>query len=160
MDGLIELDERNGGNTIKKYQLGGKSDCVISIGEFKMGIPLREFLDLIGGSNLTPEVSIDRDIHGFTVINSVKAIMSLSSMDYLKIYGWSSERALIFTDVKFGRSPMIAIRAHPLKPALVVYHQPENVDKLAMKLAMLEGTPLVRTEMDLEELVGTLENLD
>jgi len=160
VDGLINLDERNGGTVLKRYQLGGKSDCIISIGEFKMGMPLREFLNVIGGSNLTTDVSLDRDIHGFTVINSVKAITSLSSMDYLKIYGWSSERALIFTDVKFGRSPMIAIRAHPLKPALVVYHQPENVDKLAIRLAMLEGIPLVRTEMGLEELVEILEHLD
>ena len=69
----------------------------------------------------------------------------MSSMDYLKIYGWSSERALIFTGVKFGRSPMIAIRAHPLKPALVVYQRPEHVDDLAIRLATLENLPLVKT---------------
>jgi len=77
----------------------------------------------------------------------------LNSSDYLKIYGWSTERALIFTDVFFGRSPMVAIRAHPLTPAMVVYLRPGNVDPLAVKLAKLEGIPLVSTDMELNELI-------
>jgi putative transcriptional regulator len=90
----------------------------------------------------------------------MKAIMALGSMDYLKIYGWSSERALIFTGVKFGRSPMIAIRAHPLKPALVVYQRPEHVDELAIRLATLENLPLVRTNLQVPTLVERLERLE
>jgi putative transcriptional regulator len=75
----------------------------------------------------------------------------------MKIYGWSTERALIFTDVTFGRSPMIAIRAHPLSPALVVYQRPGSVDDLAIKLARLESIPLVTTELDVEDIVKKLE---
>jgi putative transcriptional regulator len=103
---------------------------------------------------------LDRDVHGYTIIDSMKAITSLSSTDYLKIYGWSSERALVFTGVKFGRSPMIAIRAHPLKPAMVVYHKPEHVDDLALRLATLEGIPLVRTDLSLPALVERLERVE
>jgi putative transcriptional regulator len=47
---------------------------------------------------------------------------------------------------------MIAIRIHPVKPSLVVYHQPGGVDQLAVQLAERENIPLVITEIPLEEL--------
>ncbi len=59
----------------------------------------------------------------------------------------------------YGRSPMVAIRAHPLTPAMVVYHSPENTDLLAIKLAKLEKIPLVVTELSVEELVKRLNKL-
>ena len=157
---MIALDEDHGSPTLKKYNLGETSDCIISIKEFKTSISAGELLRLVSGENLTHTVSLNLDIHGFTVIDSMKAITSLSSLDYLKIYGWSSERALIFTGVKFGRSPMIAIRAHPLKPALVAYHKPEHVDDLAIRLATLEGIPLIRTDLPVRTLVEKLEGID
>jgi len=54
---------------------------------------------------------------------------------------------------------MIAIRAHPLKPAMVVYEKPEQVDELAIRLAELEGIPLIRTQMAVGELVEKLQSL-
>ena len=92
-------------------------------------------------------------------MDSLKAILSLSSQDYLKIYGWSTERALIFTDVHYGRSPMVAIRAHPLTPAMVVYQKPDQTDQLAIKLAEREGIPLVVTDLSVEKLVDKLSAL-
>ncbi len=160
VDGLIEIDEERGGKVLKKYDLGEKIDCILSIREFKSSMNAQDLIKVIEGEPLTKGISLDRDIHGFTVIDSMKAIMALGSMDYLKIYGWSSERALIFTGVKFGRSPMIAIRAHPLKPALVVYQRPEHVDELAIRLATLENLPLVRTNLQVPTLVERLEKLE
>lgn len=158
--GFLNLDEENGSKILKKYDLGQKSDCIISIREFRSSMPAEEFLRIIEGDVLNKGISLDRDIHGYTVIDSLKAITALGSMDYLKIYGWSSERALIFTGVKFGRSPMIAIRAHPMKPALVVYQRPEHVDELAVRLATLENIPLLRTNINVPQLVDRLERLD
>jgi putative transcriptional regulator len=160
VDGLIDLDEANGAQVMRRYDLGEKSDSIISIKEFKHSVPALEFLEIIAGTNLTKQLPLQRDIHGFTIIDSMKAITSLSSTDYLKIYGWSSERALIFTGVKFGRSPMIAIRAHPLKPAMVCYHRPEHVDDLAIRLATLESIPLVKTDLSLPVLVERLELIE
>ncbi|MDH7507870.1 MAG: helix-turn-helix domain-containing protein [Methanomassiliicoccales archaeon] len=159
VDGLIELDEKTGGKTIKKYTFGEKTDCIISMKEFETSMPVENFIKVIDGENLTKGLPLVRDIHGYTVIDSMKAIISLSSFDYLKIYGWSSERALIFTGVKYGRSPMIAVRAHPLKPAMVCYHKPEHVDELAIRLAALEGIPLIRTDLPMQVLVERLERL-
>ena len=94
-----------------------------------------------------------------SIVDSLKAILSLGSDDYLKIYGWNTERALIFTNVHYGRSPMVAVRAHPLTPGMVVYVQPEKTDPLAVKLARLEGIPLVTTDLDVEGVVARMQTL-
>jgi putative transcriptional regulator len=159
VDAFLDIDERTGGAILKQYSLAAKTDSIISIKEFAVEVLAANLVDKIEGENLTPAISLDRHIHGYTVIDSVRAITSLSSFDYLKIYGWSSQRALIFTGVRFGRSPMIAIRAHPLKPALVVYQKPEQVDELAIRLAELEGIPLVKSQLAIGDLVDRLQVL-
>jgi putative transcriptional regulator len=156
-DSLMEIDRGRGYPTASKFK-AVNDDCIIAMAEFEHGIQSDRFVKMISGTILNPDTS-GRTIYGYTIVNSVKAIMSLSSADYLKIYGWSTERALIFTDVFFGRSPMVAIRAHPLTPAMVVYLRPENVDPLAVKLAKLEGMPLVSTDMELNELITRLREL-
>ena len=159
VDAFLEIDEKTGAKVLKQYSLAGKTDSIISIKEFSAEILAPELIQSIKGDNLTPAIPLDKHIHGYTVIDSVRAITTLSSFDYLKIYGWSSQRALIFTGVRFGRSPMIAIRAHPLKPALVVYQKPEHVDELAIRLAELEGIPLIRTSLAIGDLVDKLQTL-
>ena len=59
---------------------------------------------------------MDQTIYGYTVINSLNAILQLSSSEFNRIYGWSTERALFFTDVSTGKSPMVSIRVTPFKP--------------------------------------------
>lgn len=159
VDAFLEIDEKTGGSILKQYSLAVKTDSIISIKEFAVEVLASDLVKKIEGENLTPAMPLDKHIHGYTVIDSVRAITSLSSFDYLKIYGWSSQRALIFTGVRFGRSPMIAIRAHPLKPALVVYQKPEQVDELAIRLAELEGIPLIRTQLAVGDLVDELQSL-
>jgi putative transcriptional regulator len=159
VDAFLDIDEKTGGQVLKQYSLAAKTDSIISIKEFAKEVLATELVDKIDGDNLTPAIALDKHIHGYTVIDSIRAITSLSSFDYLKIYGWSSQRALVFTGVKFGRSPMIAIRAHPLKPAMVVYQKPEQVDELAIRLAELEGIPLIRTELPVSDLIEGLQSL-
>jgi len=159
VDAFLEIDEKTGGAVLKQYSLAAKTDSIISIKEFAVEILASDLVDKIKGENLTPAMQLEKHIHGYTVIDSVRAITSLSSFDYLKIYGWSSQRALIFTGVRFGRSPMIAIRAHPLKPAMVVYQKPDQVDELAIRLAELEGIPLIRTNLAIGDLVDKLNSL-
>ena len=158
VDSLLEIDGKRGHPVASKFKAVKRDECIIAMEEFGSGIPSKDFIEAISGKPLNPDTE-GRKIYGYTVVNSVKAIMSLSSSDYLKIYGWSTERALIFTDVFYGRSPMVAIRAHPLTPAMVVYIRPENVDQLAIKLAKLEGIPLVSTGLELKEVIVKLEQL-
>jgi putative transcriptional regulator len=136
-----------------------KLECIIAMDEFSGGIDEQTFIEAIGGKNLNTEKMPAKRIYGYTVVDSLKTILSLGSEDYLKIYGWSIERALVFTNVHFGRSPMVAIRAHPLTPAMVVYQQPEKTDPLAIKLAKLEGIPLVVTKLSVEDLLKQMNLL-
>lgn len=159
VDAFIELDIQNGSSVISRYNPNYKLDCIISMEEFPGGIPMDRFIESFGGRNLNPDRVLTKSVFGYTIVDSIKAILSLGSEDYLKIYGSNTERALIFTNVHFGRSPMIAVRAHPLTPAMVVYVQPEKTDPLAVKLARLEGIPLVTTDLPVEEIVKRMEAL-
>ena len=159
VDAFIELDIQNGSPVISRYNPNYKLDCIISMEEFPGGIPMDRFIESFGGRNLNPDRVLTKSVFGYTIVDSIKAILSLGSEDYLKIYGSNTERALIFTNVHFGRSPMIAVRAHPLTPAMVVYVQPEKTDPLAVKLARLEGIPLVTTDLPVEEIGKSVEAL-
>ena len=151
VDAFIELDIQNGSPVIL--------DCIIAMDEFPGGVDVEAFISAISGRNLNPDRAVSKSIFGYTIVDSVKAILSLGSEDYLKIYGWNTERALIFTNVHYGRSPMVAVRAHPLTPGMVVYVRPEKTDPLAVKLARLEGIPLVTTDLDVEGVKARMDTL-
>ncbi len=157
VDAILEIDAKTGRRIAKRYE--EFSDVIPSMREFPVGMRAADFLRRIEGRPLTRAIPLRRTINGYTVIDSLKAITTLDASDYLRIYGSSSERALLFTGVKFGRSPMIAIKAHPLKPAMVVYVQPENIDELAVKLAELENIILARTELPPPALIERLEKM-
>jgi Predicted transcriptional regulator len=159
VDAFIKLDAANGSPVSSRYLPNAKVECIIAMDEFTEGIDRQKFIETIGGKNLNTDRIPTKRIYGYTVVDSVKAILSLGSEDYLKIYGWGIERALIFTNVHYGRSPMVAIRAHPLTPAMVVYQQPDQIDPLAIKLAKLEGIPLVTTGLEVETLIKKMEKL-
>ncbi len=54
---------------------------------------------------------------------------------------------------------MIAVRAHPVKPRMVVYIKPKAVDQLAPKLADMERVVLVKTELDEKTIIEKLRYL-
>jgi len=164
INGLIDLDEKRGAPTIKKYSMDLQDEAIIDMADFTVGINPSSFIEVIDGSlqsdsDLNGEDYIHRPIMGYSIVDSILAILRFSSLDYMRIYGRSTERTLFFTKVAYGRSPMIAVRAHPIKPAMVVYIQPEKVDPLAIKLARLERIPLVSTELDPDELSKRLRKL-
>jgi len=159
VEAFIAIDKRKGSNFIRQFTMMDSSDAIYSIREFPIGIRPQEFVDQIKGEVLAGTEGMNKDIFGYTVIDSIKAITTFGAQDYLKIYGWSSQRALIFLGVKYGRSPMIAVRAHPMKPAMVVYLRPQRVDELALVLANIEKIPLIATHIPLDDLIRALQNL-
>jgi len=159
VESFIELDEARGSPVVSKYIPEHKLDCILASDEFPIGVDMDMFIEAIGGKNVNPDQVPSKIVYGYTIVDSVKAILSLGSEDYMKMYGWNIERALIFTNVHYGRSPMIAIRAHPLTPALVVYQKPDAVDPLAIKLARLERIPLVITDAEVPNIVERLSQL-
>lgn len=159
VEAMIAIDDANGSPVQAQYMPSRRVDCIIAMDEFAHGVDEDDFIRTIIGENVNTGQYARKRIYGYTIVDSPKAILSLSSQDYLKIYGWSIERAIIFTQVHYGRSPMVAIRAHPLTPAMVVYQKPDNIDPLAVMLAEREGIPLVSTNLEVEELIKRLTAL-
>ncbi|HKZ88630.1 MAG TPA: helix-turn-helix domain-containing protein [Thermoplasmata archaeon] len=157
VNSLLDIDLRSGGRLSKRFE--DYREVIPSLRDWAVGIRAADFLRRIEGKLLTQKLSTRRMLNGYTVIDSIKAITTLDANDYLRIYGSTSERALLFTGVKYGRSPMIAIKAHPLKPAMVVYVQPENVDELAVQLADLENILLARTDLSPSAVIERLERI-
>jgi len=155
VNSLIKIDEDRGGNIIDRFTRPGQ-EGILSKNEFPEPISLEELVQYIEGEMV---LGVDRkkDIYGYTVIDSLKAILSMKSFDYLSIYGWSTERILFFEGVEHGRSPLVAIRSTPLSPAAVCYINPEKIDDLSRKLAEVEGIPLIRTDLDTDELIRKMK---
>jgi len=151
---FIEIDEKHGGKILHKYDsMVETQEGILEIKEYPFIIPAEKFIKEIEGNVLTTnELGLKKNVKGFTLVDSLRTIETINSGDYNRLYGWSTERAIIFTGIRYGRSPMIAIRVHPVKPTVVVYHRPGSVDSLAIKLADRENIPLVITVLPLEEL--------
>lgn len=158
VNALVELDLKRGGQVLRRYNSGMPSDAVIDISDYNHDISLERVIRMISGTNYS-SVGLNRYIRGYTIVDGIKAILSFSYSEYSKLYGWSSQRIIFFTEVKLGRSPMIAIRVHPLKPAAVVYIKPDRIDELAIKLADVENIPLIVTELEVSELSKIMSSL-
>lgn len=160
VDALLDIDEAAGGTVLRRYSsMLDTPDAILDIRELYEPVAAEVLVKALDGEVLAGKDALSRELKGYTVVDSLKAITQLSSFDYLKMYGWSSERALIFTGIQYGRSPMVAVRVHPMKPAMVIYHQPKSVDDLAIKLARMEGIPLVKTTTPLDRLIETLREI-
>jgi len=156
---FIELDASRGGEILNRYTSAEKNDAIYAMEELMAPVKADKFVKAIDGKVVGYREGLDRDIYGYTVMDSIKAITSFGALDYLRIFGWSNQRALVFCGVKFGRSPMIAVRAQPIKPAMVIFHQPDRVDELAIKLAEVEKIPLVTTDLTLRRMLDALSTL-
>ncbi len=151
---LIEIDIERGGKILHQYDsMIETQEGILEIMEYPMSVNVEKFIKKIDGNILTKsKIGLKKNVKGFTLVDSVKTIETINSGDYSQLYGWSTERAIIFTGIRYGRSPMIAIRVHPVKPTLVVYHRPGSVDSLAIKLADRENIPLVTCNLSFDEI--------
>jgi len=158
IEGLINIDKIRGSPIIKKYSIPD-IEAILDIQEFYEGKTILNFSKIIDGERISQSNLDSKMIYGYTIIDSLKAILTFSAEDYLRVFGLNSDRALIFTGVKLGRSPMIAVRTHSLKPAVIVYHQPERIDPLAIKLAELENIAFLTTHLPLKQLILKLKEI-
>jgi len=160
IEAMIEIDKERGYKTISKYRelIGFNLDVIIDMREFDRPINVRSFAEIIEGEMLT---NFERYINGYTIVDSIKAILTLNAYDFYKLYGFTTERALIFTKVSTGRSPMVAVRVANLKPSVVVLHGIEGrrVDEIAIKLAEIERIPLIATQMPLDDMIKVLRRV-
>jgi len=163
VDSLLDIDESRGGHYIRQLSriTLDPSDVFSDIREFMAPVSIQEIIEAVDGVLFAGEEQLDQDVFGYTVVDSVKAIMMLSGLDFYRIFGTTSERALIFTGVSRGRSPMIAVKISPFKPRVIILHGlVDEVDPLAVQLAQHESIPLVVSKMDNEaNLIDSLKDL-
>ena len=160
---LLDLDVVRGGHYIRQLSriTLDPSDVFSDIREFMAPISIQEVVEAVDGEIYTGHDQMGQDVFGYTVVDSVKAIMMLSGLDFYRIFGTTSERALVFTGVSRGRSPMIAVKISPFKPRVIILHGlVDDIDPLAVQLAQHEGIPLAVSNIPTEdELVAQLIDL-
>ena len=161
VEALLEIDAERGWPVTRKLarHLTVEERGIIELRDFEEGIRFDELLAAVDGVLLTSHTA--ERIYGYTILDSLEAIEVFEGNEFIYIMGMTSERALIFTRVGTGRSPMIAVRVAPIKPAVVVIHGPrENVDPLAIRLAEAERLPLILSTLrSVNELVERLAKL-
>jgi putative transcriptional regulator len=133
------------------------SDAVLDLKEFSAPVLIKDFCKAIGAEVMTKE-DPQGHIYGYTVIDSMKAIMELPPTELVKLYGLTSERALIFTGANRGRSSMVALKVTNLRPSLVILQGASTVDELAKRIAEIERIPLAISKgADAKALIDSLK---
>jgi len=162
VEAMVVLDEKAGSKVIREFSNWPSkamlSEAVLDLKEFNSPVPLKDFCKIIGAQIVTGED--DSKLHGYTVVDAHKAIIELPPMEMVKLYGLTSERALIFIGALRGRSSMVALKVTNLRPGLVLLHGSslENVDELAKRIAQSEGIPLaVNKTGSTEDLLALLK---
>lgn len=157
---LLDIDERRGGDRIRQYarvlSAGFESDIVNDLREYPTTVSLDRFYDAVGATELAPGEK--HHVSGHTVIDSIQAITRLSSEEFYRLYGQSTSRALMFTNVTRGESPLVAMRVVNPTPNAVVLHGLDRDDlwEHAPKMARLDGFSLAITNEPMDEVLEAL----
>jgi len=162
--GLLEIDERRGGDRIRQYgrvlSAGFDSDVVLDLREYATSIHLTQLYDDLEATEIA-QGATDR-ISGHTVIDSIEAITRLSSEEFFRLYGQSTNRVLVFTNVTRGEGVGIALRVVNPTPNAVILHGLTE-DELwghATDLARIDGYSLAVTSEPLEDVLEHLVTLE
>jgi len=160
---LLDIDERRGGGRIRQHarvlSAGFESDIVHDLREYPATIPLSRYYDAIDATEI---VGGGQDtVAGHTVIDSIEAITRLSSEEFYRLYGQSTNRALVFTSVTRGESPLVAMRVVTPTPNAVVLHgiSEDDLWEHAPDLARIDGFSLAVTTLDIPDLLDGLGEL-
>jgi putative transcriptional regulator len=163
VEALLSVDERRGGDNIRQYarvlSAGLDSDVVLDLREYAASVPLGRLYDAVGAE----EVVRGRTdaVAGHTVIDSIEAITRLSGEEFYRLYGQSTNRALVFTNISRGESPLVAMRVVNPTPAAVVLH---GIDREALwdhaaAMARIDDFSLAVTDAPLDEAIEGLAGL-
>jgi len=158
---LLHIDEEKGSRFIREFSklTSSPSMAVLDLREFPMPVRVEYLCKAINGEVVACKNKYVKEVSGYTVIDSKKAVEALSGLEYAQLFGATTERALVFTNVENGVLPMMIIRVSNLKPRLVVFHNMKPDDQ-TIKLAEYEQIPLIySTTPSVEQLVKSLRKL-
>jgi putative transcriptional regulator len=163
VNALLRVDEERGGNVIRSFSKMNQnvpviSNAIIDIREFSAAADIQSFCRHINAV-LVVKNGLEKPVYGYTIIDSLKAITELSEL--IKLYGITSQRALVFTKTSTGKTPMVAIKLTNLRPSVVVLHGLDVVDDVAKRIAEVEGIPLAVSRLaSPEDIVEKLKDFE
>lgn len=166
VDSLIVLDLEKGGGNVRHFSdfTRLRHKAILDMRELRVPILLSRVIEAIQGEFLWSALGREPEIFGYTVIDSIAAIRHMDSTEFIQIFGPTSMRLLVFTNVTTGRSPLVAVRVYPLKPLAVALHGPtsaDQVDRLAIELAELSKIPLILSKSkSVKEMIEALGRIE
>ena len=152
VEAFIKVDEQQGGKITRAFvHMFGTQlppDIVLDIREFKEPIEGKALCKAVEGEVVVNKDLLHQKLFGYTVVDSYKAVLGLSADEFRRLYGLTTERALVFTGVTTGRSPMVAIKVMGITPGMVIFHgELKQVDPLGLKIAEILRVPLVVSKL-------------
>ncbi|MGY5862955.1 MAG: helix-turn-helix domain-containing protein [Candidatus Thorarchaeota archaeon] len=162
---LLALDDRNGGTAVSAFvRLMDVSlvdlNVVLAMNDFATALKAREFCNRLKCEILSGADLLDRDLYGYTLVDVERAVKELSSEAFMKLFGATTERCLVFTNSNTGRAPMIAIKSQEFRPSLVVLHGVGEVDRLTLELSEQMQIPLAVSKIaSVNTLVKEIRNI-
>ena len=158
---LIKIDGERGSRFIHEFAKLTRSptNAIVDLREFPLPVRVEYLCKAIEGKIVACMDRYVREINGYTVVDSQRAIETLSGLEFAQLFGATTERALIFTNVENGISPMLIVRVSSLKPRVVIFHGTQP-DDYSIRLAEYDGIPLIYSSLpSVERLVKSLRKL-
>jgi putative transcriptional regulator len=173
VDSLLLLDKVRGSPVSRGLKRiigsGIPPDILLDLRKFQAPVKAKDFCEYLHCKVVAGKEFLEREVWGYTAINSVAAILRLDVKQLFELYRQTIGRSAIFTNVSTGRSPLVAFKTsqigfqNKVKPALIVLHglDPNRVDIVALKIAEAERTSLaVSTIKGIDELVKRLRTFN
>jgi len=158
---LLQIDEEKGSRFIREFAklTSSPSMAVVDLREFPIPVRVEYLCRAIDGEVVACADKFVKEVNGYTVVDSRKAVEALSGLEYAQLFGATTERALVFTNVENASLAMMIVRVSSLKPRVVVFHRTKP-DDYTIKLADYEQIPLIYSASpSIEQLVKSLRKL-
>lgn len=136
---LLDLDDQSGGQVRAGFErLMAVSpvdlNIVLSMSEISP-ITAEGFCKSMKFEILTGHDNLEKEIYGYSLVDAEAALRELNNEQFIKLFGATIERCLIFTKVSTGRAAVVALKPQEFKPTVVVLHTSTEIDHLAIELA-------------------------
>lgn len=158
---LLKIDEERGSRFIREFAklTSSPSMAVLDLREFPIPVRVEYLCRAIKGEIVACSDKYVKDVLGYTVVDGKKAVETLSGLEYSQLFGATTDRALVFTNVENGSLPMMLVRVSNLKPQVVVFHGAKP-DGHSIRLAEYDQVPLIYSSLpSVEQLVKSLRKL-
>jgi putative transcriptional regulator len=158
---LLQIDEEKGSRFIREFTklTSSPSMAVMDLREFPIPVRVEYLCRAIEGELVAPMDKYVKEVNGYTVIDSKKAVEALSGLEYSQLFGATTERALVFTNLEDTSLVMMIVRVSHLKPKVVVFHRTKP-NETAIKLAEYEQIPIIYSASpSIEQLIKSLRKL-